>query len=195
MHDKYNLEVQEKKQKVEAVKRDFERQILKTFGDVLINEIDKIIENYNNENNSKRRNSIEIALPNFLKPIFTLLNRDNLLIETAFFYIFLNFNNLPTKYEEKYNENIKNILKIIENASEIKNLIITSSESADNSNFLVEVKIPEELESTFNQIADEISNFLFFGVLAIIKWLGLLSSKYLSIFKTYEEYFQNHLIG
>ncbi|MFX0142183.1 MAG: hypothetical protein ACFFDN_51570 [Candidatus Hodarchaeota archaeon] len=195
MEEKYNLEIQEKQQKIEAVKQNFEREVLKRIGDALIQELGKIIEKHNIEHGLQKNNYVNIAFPNFLKLMFNLLNKDNLLSETALLYIFLNFNILPEEYEEKYNKNIQKILKILNESSEIKNLIVTSSENSDDSQFLVEFQIPEKLNSQFNKLEENISNFLIYGVLAIIKWLGLLSPKYLPEYKIYEDYFQKYLIS
>ena len=195
MEDKYIFKIQEKQQKIEAVKQDFEREVLKRIGDVLIYEIGSIIEKHNIEHGIIHNKIVTIAFPNFLKLMFNLFNKDNLLSETALLYIFLNLNNLPPEYEEKYDKNIQIILKIFKESSEIKNLILTSSETVDDSQFWVEVQIPKKLNSQFDQLGEKASYFLIYGVLAIIKWLGLLSPKFLPEYKSYEKYFQNYLIS
>ena len=193
MEENYNFEIQEKKQKIEAVKQDFEREVLKRIGDVLIYELGQIIEKHNKEYGIQQNKRITFRIPNFLKSMFHLFNKDNLLIETALLYIFLNLNNLPLEYEEKYNENIQKILKILNESSEIKNLIITSSENIDNSEFFIEVEIPSNLSSQFSQLGENALNFIIYGILAITKWLELLSPKFLPEYKIYENLFQKHL--
>lgn len=195
MEDKYIFEIQEKQQKIEAVKQDFEREVLKRIGDVLIHEIGNIIEKHNIEHGIQHYTIVNIAFPNFLKLMFKLFNKSNLLGETAILFIFLNLNNLSPEYEKKYDENIQIILKILNESSEIKNLILASSENADDSQFWVEVQIPEKLSSQFNQLGENATYFVTYGVLAIIKWLGLLSTKFLPEYNNYEKYFQNYLIS
>lgn len=195
MEDKYIFEIQEKQQKIEAVKQDFEREVLKKIGDVLINEIGNIIEKYNLEHGIQHYTIFNIAFPNYLKLMFNLFNKNNLLSETALFYVFLNLKNLPTEYEKKYEENIQIILKILNDSSDIKNLILVSSENTNDTQFWVKVQVPKKLAPQLEQLGDNASYFLIYGVLAIIKWLDLLSPKFLPEFKNYEKYFQNYLIS
>lgn len=192
MVNENNLEIQEKQQKIEGVKEKFEREVLKKIGDVLIFEIGKIIEKIKSEKQVQQKNIVKYSFPNYLKPIITLLNKDNLLIETAFLYIFLNLNKNSPEYERKYNIDIQSILKIFNSSSELKNLIIANSENADNSQFFIEFQIPENSSIKINQLGENTPYFLIFGILAIIKWLGLWGPKYQSEYIKYEEYFQNY---
>ncbi len=195
MEDKYIFEIQEKQQKIEAVKQDFEREVLKKIGDVLIHEIGNIIEKHNLEHGIQHYKIFNIAFPNYLKLMFNLFNKNNLLSETALFYVFLNLKNLPTEYEKKYEQNIQIILKILKDSSDIKNLILVSSENTNDTQFWVKVQVPKKLAPQLEQLGDNASYFLIYGVLAIIKWLDLLSPKFLPEFNNYEKYFQNYLIS
>ncbi|MHA1299112.1 MAG: hypothetical protein ACTSO9_06725, partial [Candidatus Helarchaeota archaeon] len=135
-----NFEIQKKIQKVEKVKENFKREILKKIGDVLISEIGKIIEASKNNSVIPKCHTIKIMVPNFLKFMFNLFNKDNLLNETVLLYILLNFNQLTPELEKRYDTNIQRILKILNESSEIKDLIIINSENVDNSQFLVDFK-------------------------------------------------------
>ncbi|MHA1385026.1 MAG: hypothetical protein ACTSR3_14855 [Candidatus Helarchaeota archaeon] len=187
-----NFEIQKKIQKVEKVKENFKREILKKIGDVLISEIGKIIEASKNNSVIQKCHTIKIMVPNFLKFMFNLFNKDNLLNETVLLYILLNFNQLTPELEKRYDTNIQRILKILNESSEIKDLIIINSENVDNSQFLVDFKIPEEFNFLSTQLGNNYSNCIIYGVLALAKWLGLLSPKYQQIYNEYEANFQNY---
>ncbi|MHA1380041.1 MAG: hypothetical protein ACTSRG_16845 [Candidatus Helarchaeota archaeon] len=187
-----NFEIQEKLQKIENVKQKFEKEVFKKIGEVLIHEIGKYIDNGNNKDTFNQYYPISVPVPNFLKFMFNLFNKEYLLNDTVFLYILSNFNNLPQELETKYNNNLQEMQKILQESSEIKSLVILNSENSDDSIFLYEFRIPNEFSSIFNQFGENTSNLIIYGVLAITKWLGLLSSKYQPVHKKYEEKFKKY---
>jgi len=174
------MNTESKSDKINDVKEKFFQVIKRKIGNLLVEEISKIIENEGFSSNRK----IILKIPHFLKSLFSFYNDEGLLIETSLLYICYCLNLMTDEMQVIYEQNLAEIEKNRVILLKMKELLqLNKSETPV---FICKFELPTYILSKYSLIEDDFENLIIFGLIKIFEWLGVFDSEFIEKYSKYE---------
>lgn len=173
-------EIQSKVDKINDLKGRFYQTIKKKIGELLVEEINKKIE----EELRSDAGKITLKIPYFLKPIFSFYNNDALIIETSLYYIIYSLDLMDPEMKIVYEQNLAQFEASRTRLTELKGLLQIYLNNMPAFDILY--KIPSQVLPIYPILEEEINNLIIFGMLKLFEWLNILDLEIYPEKPTYE---------
>ena len=163
--------IEAKVSELNYVKEKFMSVIKSKIGDLLVEEVSRIIGDEKGRSNP----SLILKLPHFLKSIFSFYNDEKLLIETSLLYIMFSLDLMSQEMKALYEKNISQIENKKGPLLEMKELLRVNRTIVPE--FIVKFEVPTFILPHFSLLEKNFQNLVVYGLLKIFEWLNVLDSK------------------
>lgn len=184
--------LEKKREKIISTKQNFENKILSKIGDALLGELFSL-RSGENPPTSKQKQTIKVKIPSEIRSFIEKIENNEVIIETAILYFLYNINHLTEELTNKYQENKTFLINKINdpefsNKSDDLYRLFTKFDE-----IIINFIIPDYIIEKFTLLGKEFEVLIIYGILAIIKWLNLITINQDEIFNEYEQYFLEYI--
>jgi hypothetical protein len=179
--------IKTKIEEINNVKSKFNQIVLKRVGELLVEEISKIM-GVNALNPNK---IVLLKLPNFFKAIFHFYNNDNLLFETSLLYVIYSLGCLDAEMRMIYERNVGFLESRKDELCGLRDLLRLNFDKERD--FTCKFIITSSMQPLYALLENQIENLIVFGLFKIFEWLNVINAQVQSEISTYEQSFTKTL--